>query len=271
MTFLSLSALFSLAALAGAPMPAHLQTVAPVGLPQLSQSADWRVRQQAAAIAAWQSDPELAERAWGVQPLETRAGFLRFSDPALRDSGMAPVLVERLLTLGEPEGVRMALVDLLPRAGGDWSSALSAAYPTEDQPGVRMLMVETARRAAPDDARELVTLGASDSAQTVRAAAMRLAPRLDDSTLADLVLAGLSDTAPQVRADAARSAGWMALDGARQPLSGLLSDADSDVRLSALRALEKLDPAALRAHPQLSALQADADPRVARAAQSAAR
>jgi hypothetical protein len=267
MTFLSLSALVSLAALAAAPLPDHLENIQVVGVPQLEQSADWRVRQQAAAIRAWQESPDLAELAWDLQPRPTRAGHPRFHDPALRDSGMAPVVLERLLSQGEPEEVRMALVDLLPRIGGEWDAALAAAYDSEPQAGVRMMMVETARRASPDVARQLVALGAADDATTARAAAMRAASHVEDTPeLAPLLLAGMADTAPEVRAFAARSAGWLELSDTIAPLQTLLRDEDAEVRLSALRAIERIDVSVLKTGATLQTLSQDTDPRVARAA-----
>lgn len=267
MSFLGFSALVTLAAFAGAPLPEHLQAVEAVGVAQLSQSGDWRVRQQAAAITAWNDDPDAAELAWDLAPRVTRAGFPRFHDPALRDSGVAPIILERLRTQGEDEAVRMALVELLPRVGGDWSALLAEAYADEHQPGVRMMMVETARRADdPDAAQALLALGAADRAPTARAAAMRTAPHIDGA--ASLVRAGLSDADAMVRADAARAAGWLEDDAAITELRALLRDGDGEVRLRALRAIERIDADALRGDPIVADLAQDADPRVARAAAS---
>lgn len=267
MGLLSFSALFSLAALAAAPLPTHLQQLEAVGLSRLEQSADWRVRQQAAAIRAWEADPDGAALAWMAEPRLTRAGFPRLNEPSLHDPLYAPILLERLLQKGEEEAVRMAIVELLPRVGGDWAEALAARYPEEPQPGVRLLMVEVARHAPADIGRTLVRLGAQDPAPTVRAAAMRAVPAIQDgSGLTDLLLGGLSDGDSDVRAYAARGAGWLALSDAWQPLDLLLEDADPLVRLHALRALERLDAPRAARLPRMVALTHDPDTRVAHAA-----
>lgn len=265
MSFLGFSALVTMAAMAAAPLPDHLQAVEAVGVAQLSQSRDWRVRQQAAAISAWSDAPDAAELAWDLAPRETRAGYPRFHEPALRDAPVAPILLERLRTQGEDEAVRMALVELLPRVGGEWSALLAEAYAEEAQPGVRMMMVEAARRADdPDAAQALLALGAADSAPTARAAAIRTAAYLDGT--AALIRGGLGDADSLVRADAARAAGWVEDTAATTALQGLLRDPDAEVRLRALRAIERIDPGALRGAPVLTDLAQDADPRVARAA-----
>lgn len=267
--FLSLSALFSLTALAAPPLPDHLQAIEAVGVSTLARSPDWRVRLQASAIQAWQTMPDLAEQAWLLEPLTTRAGHPRFSAPDLRDSGVSAVILERLLTTSEPEPVRMALVELLPRVGGDWAEVLVSAYAEEPQPGVRTAMVEVAGRADPAAARQLVALGADDAAPPARAAAMRAAPRVSEGPeLEMLILDGLTDRAPTVRSAAARSASWVALPAAAPVLAEMLSDADADVRLYALRALRKFDPARL-APADLDSLAQDPDPRIIREAQRA--
>ena len=264
---LGFSALFSLAALAATPLPTHLQRLESVGLDRLEQSADWRVRQQAAAIRAWEADPDGAELAWSAEPRLTRAGFPRFNEPTLHDPLYAPIILERLVQKGEDEQVRMALVELLPRIGGDWAEALVALYPQEAQPGVRMLMVDVARRAPADQGRALVRQGAQDSAPTVRSAAMRALFAVQDGAgLEDLLSAGLTDTSADVRAEAARAAGLVGDRASWDRLARLLDDADAQVRLSALRALEHIDAPRAAALPRVEALTHDADARVARMA-----
>lgn len=266
MTFLSFSVLASLSALAAPELPDHLQAIEGMGVQTLSQSADWRVRQQAAVIAAWQDNPDLAALAWTMQPRTTRAGHPRFHDPTLRDSGMAPVVLERLLVANEDENTRMALVDLLPRVGGPWAEELAAAYGDESQDGVRMLMVETARRAPSDAAVQLVLLGANDPATMVRSAAMRVAVSVEDGRpFSAVLLDGLLDGEPEVRAYAARGVGWMALDAALPTLHTLLTDSDADVRLQSLRAIHTIAPSSISSDV-LDAMMLDADSRVVRQA-----
>ncbi len=207
----------------------------------------------------------LAADAWDLEPHTTRAGTLRFLLPEDRDQALTDSLMERLATGGEDTAVRVALVEALPRSGGDWSSAL-ALWPSENG-DVRQTLVDGARHADQALAVQLIELALDDGDWEVRAAGARAAgwqTELGDE-LGPEVLDALADAHPEVRAFAARSAGWLHLDafGALLPL---LADVDPTVRLNTLRALERIDATALQARPELATLSADADARVSRAA-----
>ena len=78
--------------------------------------------------------------------------------------------------------------------------------------------------------------------------------------------AALTRRASEVRGAAARSLGWLRLGEARSALTAALKDPSADVRLTALRALERVDAAA--AQDAALGLTADPDPGVARAART---
>jgi HEAT repeat protein len=241
MSLLSFSALFSLSAFAETDVPSHL-----LGL----------------------TDADLVAHAWTTQPGMTRAGIPRFTDPTLYNPALTPVILERLSSGGEHDYVRLALVELLPRTGGDWDGALVDLYTTEQSADVRSVMVEVTRRAAPEDARSLLRQATDDTSALVRAAVMRTIPYVDDGAgMSAPLLAGLSDTNPEVRGFAARSAGWTGLAAAWDDLVVLLGDVEPDNRLKALRALERLDADATAKLDALDTLEIDLDPRVSRAAQ----
>ncbi len=240
MSILSFSALFSMSAFAETGVPDHLLRLA---------------------------DAALVEHAWTTQPGITRAGIPRFTDPTLYNPALTPVILERLVSGGEHDYVRLALVELLPRTGGDWDSALVDLYATESSADVRSVMVEVTRRADPQDARALLLAAADDSSPLVRAAVMRTIPYVEDGAgMAEPLLAGLHDASPEVRGFAARSAGWTGLTAAWDELVVLLSDSEPDIRLHALRALERIDPAATARLSALDSLEIDIDARVSRAA-----
>lgn len=206
----------------------------------------------------------LAADAWDLEPSVTRAGSYRFLLPDERDQELTDGLLARLRDGDEDAAVRQALVEALPRSGGDWS-AVTALYAAEVAP-VRATMVDGARHADPELATTLVRLALADADWEVRAAGARAAgwqTELGDALAAD-VLGALDDGHPEVRAFAARSAGWLALDAFAQ-VEPLLSDVDPTVRLNSLRALERMDEDRLRTLPVLATLEGDADPRIARA------
>ena len=240
MSILSFSALFSTSAFADTDIPDHLLSLAPA---------------------------DLVEHAWTTQPGTTRAGTPRFTDPTLYNPALTPVLLERLASGGEHDYVRLALVEVLPRTGGEWDGALVDLYASETSADVRSVMVEVTRRADPEDARALLSQAAGDQSPLVRAAVMRTIPYVEDGVgLSAPLLAGLTDADSEVRSFAARSAGWTGLDAAWDDLVVLLSDAEPEIRLHALRALERLDVGAVQQLPALQTLEIDIDSRVSRAA-----
>ena len=207
----------------------------------------------------------LAADGWDLEPHVTRAGSYRFLLPDDRDQELTDSLLARLRDGGEDAAVRQALVEALPRSGGDWS-AVTELYAGEVAP-VRATMVDGAKHADAELASSLIHLALADGDWEVRAAGARAAgwqTELGDALGPD-VLTALQDGHPEVRAFAARSAGWLHLDAFGQ-VSPLLADVDPTVRLYTLRALERIDEDRLRALPSLATLEADTDPRVARAA-----
>ncbi len=260
MGFLSLSALFSFTALADEALPTSSGVT-------LTTSVDWQTRHQEALANAWLNEPELAEVAWSIAPRITRAGTPRLTYSELYLPALAPVFIERLLVQGESDGVRMALVEVLPRVGGEWSEPLISLMASEPSAVVRMTIAEVARKADPASARLLLELAVADTDPDVRAAAMRSIPYVEGGAgMEQHILAGMSDPDPIVRGFAARAAGWCGVGVAWGRLVELLADDDATSRLYALRALERIDASAARQLPQVTAMHADADARVARAA-----
>jgi hypothetical protein len=202
-----------------------------------------------------------------LQPSRTRAGHMRFSTEAVEDPRATAVLVDRLRSRLEPEEVRIALAEALPRTGGTYGDVLVELLSFESSPHVRAVLVHAASRISVTDARAVIRAAVADDDDEVRATAMRTAAaRADGGTLGDVLATGLGDRAAVVRAEAARSIGIHRASAASATLAGLLGDTSTDVRFEALRALDGVAPALLRAHPALPALARDPDPRIARLA-----
>mgnify|MGYP002639828874 CR=1 FL=1 len=239
-----------------------------IELTQAMASSDWRVRQQAAVVHGWRATPELYAD-WAERPAaRTRAGVLRFRGPELADTRLAPLFLERLLE--QPGGdMQQALIEVLPRTGGDWAEAFVGLMQTEPDVRVRAVLAASMSDAPKGPALEGMRLGLADSSAQVRGEAARAAGWSEhgDQLIAELIRA-LGDSDAYVRAMAARSLGTKRAASAFDALAPLLRDSDAEVRLRALRSMARIDADALALRPELADLAQDADERVARAANS---
>jgi len=260
-----LALMFSVGTALAAP-PVHA-TLDDVALEALLEDDDWSIRQQAALVLGQRHHPELYTSWAEAEPVRTRSGFLRFAGPQVDDARLAPLFLERLVHGDEPPAVRAALAEVLPRTGGDWSEAAAALATTEADPDVRAILVAVLRRAEAGPALDGLHKALGDPDPHVRAEAARaIGWRPDGAALADALLPLLADPHAEPRTNAARALGWLQVRGAFDPLAAGLTDPDPTVRLTTLRAMERLDAPRLATLPQLTDLVADPDPRVARAA-----
>lgn len=231
------------------------------------ESSDWRVRQQSALLLGWRSKPELYARFQTESPLATRAGIPRFRGEELGDPSLAPLMLERLLQGTEPEN-ELALIELLPRTGGDWAQAFVELGPKHQDPRVRGVMVASLRWAPTEPALTGMRAAMRDAEPSVRAEAARAAGwHVDGAALATELTRALRDGDAEVREMAARSLGYRRVKSAFDALIPLLSDPAAGVRLQSLHALERLDASRLSALRELESLRSDPDPKVARAAE----
>ena len=204
-------------------------------------------------------------------PAITRAGNPRFNSASIHDHpAMAAVLLERLSHEPSSE-LRIALVEALPRTGGEWFDALLERYASEQDPGVRREMMAILPRARPEQAALGLLRGLSDADALVRAEAALAVGSAPEAARGTNALFGrlqelLQDTEPAARASAARSLGILGHGPSFSLLTKLLRDPSALVRLQAVRALDRLDRPRAGALADLSALQDDADAKVARAA-----
>jgi len=233
-------------------------------------SSDWRVRHQSAVALGWRQSGELYSALSGMQPIETRAGTVRFSGDFRGMPEAAPALLDRYLHGGEDAGTRAALVESLFFTGGDWGQALTELIDSEPSADVQVMMVSGLRDvegswALPALADAMSHADPEIRAEAAASAGIRADAASDDGVLDALVIA-LTDTDAPTRANAARSLGVLGADRAMTALEPLLTDEHAEARLNALRAISRIDAAAAATLPQLGALSQDSDARVARLA-----
>lgn len=228
---------------------------------------DWKTQVQSRADAVAAADPTRYKAVSELAPIKTRKGTPRFVGEAVRDPAAASVLLQRLADGVDDAELRAALVEALPRTGGEYGAALVQMLPDESDADVRVVMVATLQRADATSAHTGLVLALTDEDPAVRAEAARVASmRVDGAALAGELSAALTDETPQVRAAAARTMGVLQLADARDTLVAGLDDGDADVRLQSLRAVRRIDPTFAARLTKLAALQADTDSRVANVA-----
>ncbi len=244
-------------------LAADLSATSDSELAVLATDPDWTIRVDAALEQSRRVDPDLTERRLDLAPRATRAGFLRFPIEYMNVPDAAPVLLHRLRA-EESAAVRGALADSFSRLSAPWGDAVLELIAAEPEASVRAILVHSLRVLSPTQAGDALQLGLSDSDPLVRAEVARLvARRADGADLASSLTPALLDEDPTVRAASAHSLGALRIQASSE-LVPLLDDASGEVRLQALRALDRIDPVATKglARP----LATDVDSRVARKA-----
>ncbi len=230
---------------------------------------DVRVRTQAAIVLGWRHDAELFSAVWTARPVNDRRDVRqRFVDDVFADPDAQPAVVERILHGTDASLARAGLAMSMIRIGDDWGERILAVLSDSDDGKVREMAAWSFRHAAPESAFAGLSLGLRDTLPDVRAEAARsLGFRVDGEELAEDLVLALQDTDPAVRAASARSLGYLHVVAAAGALTAAIGDAGPDVRLNALRSLDRVDPTLSKALPGLDRLAQDPDPKVARVAE----
>jgi len=131
------------------------------------------------------------------------------------------------------------------------------------QPLLRALRAGPAAQVVP-----ALRAALTDADPALRAAAATAAGRREDGAtlVADILALALDDPEGSVRLAATRSLAQLRAREAFEPLRANLGHAVPETRLSALRALARIDPTRAAGLPELGRLQLDADARIAGAA-----
>lgn len=242
--------------------------VADTELASLATHPDYRVRTQAEIVLGWRGHADLFAAVWSAEPVIDRRGVRqRFVEDAFFEPAAAPAVVERVLHGGDTPLARAGLVMSLFRVGDDWDDHLLGLMGEVQEPSVRAMVVWGFRQADPSPAHAGLRLALLDASPEVRAEAARsVGWRADGAQLVPELLLTLSDSDAVTRGQAARALGWLGASEAGAELARLTADADAEVRLHALRALDRVDPAAARALPGLDRLASDVSPKVSRVA-----
>lgn len=234
----------------------------PAPAPARTTNGPWRDRVSAELTALRASSPQLLTELTQLAPTITRARFVRFTSDAVHDPRAAAVFLDRLSRGGESEEVRAALVEALPRTGGEFADAAVDLVVTETSALVRGSYVFAARRAPAAQAIALIKRGLADSATEVQAEAARTAAAHPSGTrLAAELRVTLTSSDPAVRTEVARTLGILKIADARAALVAMLDDASADVRLESLRAIDRIQPGFAKTLP-LTKLAADDDRRI---------
>ena len=229
---------------------------------------DWEAWVQTEVTRIQTDGPESYNALRDLRPRTTRAGFPRFTGPLVRDPNAAPIFLDRYMNGNEPVEVKAALIEALPRTGGEYAAALVDLYGREQEARVREVMMSTLRVAKDaDSALALLGLGLGDTNARVRAEAARMtARRRDGARLSSELITAAGDKDAVVQVEAMRALGAHKVDAAKEALTVELKATDADVRLNALRALGRIDEAYTKALPELATLAKDDDARIAKAA-----
>ena len=217
------------------------------------------------------TDAELVEALMSMTPNTTRAGHLRFAHPMLHRPEAAAVVLERLSAESSPQ-VRAALVDALPRTGGDYAQALLDLFTAEASPEVRAVAMSSVSRLDDDAASEILRTGLADSNAMVRQqAALWIANSPRGAHLLGTLVDTMTDQEPIVRSSAARTLGVLGDEAALISLADALnSDTHESVQLESLRAMSRIDLAFAKDALSRKTFREGTDPRLVKLASAIA-
>lgn len=202
---------------------------------------------QSAAQASPTAPTSLKTQIDEAAPRATRAGFLRFFDPAFRAPGAVPHIVARA-ERESSEDVRAALADALVHHPGGFGEAAATWMAKEASAQVRLALVSEARRAALPYAEALIIAGLEDTSASVRATAASQVARIDASArLTEALRGALLDGSTEVRRAALRSVSALPADAdILSDVARVRRDADPAVREAAVRAMARMTREGLR-------------------------
>jgi hypothetical protein len=235
------------------------------GAPATLESLDWKQRMAVKSAELEREEPAQYQQLKALQATRGGAGAPSL-DGALVDNqaDAAPVLVMRMLDGQETRANKLAIAEALPRTGGDWDEAAAALVAVEADEQIRVALVMSMRYANEPHSVTGLRHGFQDESTKVRAAAARTTGFNESGRkLYDELHSGLFADDWEFRAASAQSLGKLQMREAVSGLRRALSDANEEVRLHSLLALEKIDPEHVASFPELAPLRDDPSASVA--------
>jgi HEAT repeat protein len=203
---------------------------------------------------------------WNMVPKVTRAGFYRFLGSDLESPQWTDFYIKRFIEKEEPQPVKLALLDLILRSGGDWSTSMYNHIQKETDPAVRALIIDMTKRLTAEEAIPFIDFATSDESDRVRAAAMRALGNHLSINRSAVLIEALTDPSVDVRLMAIRTLGWSKDTNAIPGLVTLLAEKNNTIRLKSLYALNKIDQEVAKKHVEQLRLVSDFNPQISRLA-----
>lgn len=189
------------------------------------------------AALAFEPTSPTAQAVVELEPLPTRAGFLRLGGPTLDVPDAAEALAWRLEHLDESLEVQQAVARALADAGSP--EILMEAIAAEEDPAVRGPLLDGLRKVDGEAALALLVRELDSPEAENRCEAARILGYREDGGPALVTL--LDDESDDVRAIAARGIGWIGYEPGFEALVPLRSDASAEVARHAERSLDRID------------------------------
>jgi hypothetical protein len=221
----------------------------------------------AALAAATRAAPDTAAWVGSALPAQARNGAPIFTDPRFFTPGGLAAAAQRLAAGEDPPPVRAALAQVVVRGQALPPADVVALFHGEPAADVRAVLVAGAADFSAADAEPFLVDALRDPAAPVRAAALRaLSQHPAGAAWGRLAALSTTDADATVRALAVRHLGWSGDRGGWDLAAAALEDAAPEVRLAALRAVERLDAPRAAGLAAVQRLAADPDAAVATAA-----
>lgn len=208
----------------------------------------------------------LQQERWDLAPSVTRAGSYRFLGSGLADPKWTPFYLKRFAEKQDSPAVKVALLDLILRSGGEWSEAIYQHLLNESDSTIRAFIIDMTKRLDSATAKAFIDFAVEDESPAVRAAAMRAIGNHLELDRSAVVVEALTDSSNEVKLMAIRTAGWSRNVDAMPNLIALLTDADNTIRLKSLYALQKINLEEAKSQIGKLGLQRDSNSSVQRLA-----
>ena len=235
-------------------------------LRELALHPDWRVRSQAAILLSWRQQPELSSAIYEATSVPGREGRIhRFMAEAFRDPASSPAILERMLHAPEADVVKAALAHSLVGLYDGWGEDMIGILGAARSEKLAVAAIAAFRWAESEAGLAGLRIALDRPEAKLRETAASVAAwRADGLELATELRMALTDGDSATRAMAARALGYLRDLGGAEALLPILDDPSAEVRLHALRSLDRVAPELAARELATSRLAGEVDERVLR-------